>query len=235
MIKKIIIILLFSKFAFADKYELTLTGEIDKNPTIKEESLIIKFLQSDENKKYTQEIDFNFEKNFSKNEENGQYIKSAEVFDYQHEFNYFKKNNYFISIFYRKNSDKYSDLSNRNFSIATTGLGYKFSKDKRELLLQLTAGQRSDKENDSLIFIPKITYKNEIKNFKYKLKSSFAKENNSQITDLNLEISYPLSEILSLKYLFEFEESKNGTKRIETLNRLAISFQFDFLFGNKKE
>jgi hypothetical protein len=235
MIVKILIILLLTKFAYADKYELTVTGDIKKNPSLKEENLIFKYFQTDENKKYTQEIEINYEKNYSLNAENSEFTKTSDMFDYQHEFNYFKKNNYFLTAYYRKNDDKYSNISNRNFSISTAGLGYKFSKDKRELLLQLTAGHRSDQENDSIIFIPKITFNDKIDIFTYKIKASFAKENNSEITNFDLQFSYPLNEILSLKYLFEFEESKNGITRIETLNRIALSLKFDYLFGNKKE
>lgn len=88
-------------------------------------------------------------------------------------------------------------------------------------------GQKRNSEDNVIIMRPVASYQNEYKNFIYKLSYSVVKGSNFKTVKNKLSITYPISEIISLKYIVEYENSKdkNG-EDFDKLNKLALAIKF---------
>jgi len=218
------LLILLPAAALADKYEITGTGELESDPTTKQEEVLLKFEQDDDLKKYSQDIELNIDNGFTKT--NGEFVKTKDLFDYEHDVKYFGENDVFSTGYFRRKYDSFSTTAGQNYSLITAGVGLRKKHEDEEVLVQLSVGQRRSAE-DVYILMPKASYKNKFREFTYKVAVSLVKESNVEIFDSEFTLSYPINDTLSLKYLFEYESSEDhDTKEFRRLNKLALSVKF---------
>ena len=211
---------------YADTYKVDLSGELESDPVSKSEELLLKIKQEDDNKKYQNKISLKIDKGYQI--ANGISIQNKELFDYEQDFKlFFKEQKSFVALYFRYKDDDFGSSTSQNYSISSLGYGVQKQHKKEKVSLEFFVGQRHNSEKNIIIIRPVISYKNEYKKFLYEISSTVVRGSNFKIFKNDLEVTYPLSEILSLKYIVAYEESIDQDENdFERSNKIALSFKF---------
>ncbi len=223
-------LLLASRAAYADKYSITATGELESDPGSKQRELFIEFKQEDELKRYENDITLNIDHAYARDNESGEFVKNRELFDYEQNFKLFRNKSEFFPIYGRFREDNFQNLSSQNYTILSVGYGRESQigkEHKGELNWQISLGQRRSSAGNIAILRPEISYTQTINDFTYEVEASMVRGASFTIRDTEFSIAYPLTKKLSIKYLFRYEisEDKNGDD-FDRLNQLALSVNF---------
>jgi len=207
--------------------ELTLAGAIESDPASKEKELLVKFRHKDKEEKFLNKLSLKIDHGYLVN--NGVATKNKELFDYEHNLQIFRKEQKsFVALYFRHKDDNFNDSVGQNYNIFSAGYGVQKKHKDEKVALEYYLGQRHNSEGDIIIMRPVLSYENIYKKFLYSASYSIVKGDNFKVIQNKFSISYPLSKTISLKYLLEYERSKdqNGND-FDKINKIALSIKLE--------
>ena len=219
-----LILLCHVNILYAQRFEITVSGEIESDSASKEKEFLLQLKHKDKKAKYLNKLSLNFDNGYDKDTNS----KIKELFDYEQSlFIYRESKKNFFSLYFRYKDDKFQDSETQNYSIYSLGYGIEKKHEQEQVRLSLSIGEKHSKLNSTVIITPSAEYKNEYKKFAYLLSSRLTSGDGFRVFTNKITVTYPFTEKLSLKYMIKYESSKdNEGKEFERLNKLALVIKF---------